>query len=170
MPLLDREITRCALAVEALRATGSLRMCAQGTSMLPALWPGDILWIEQVPAATARVGEIVLWLRDGMLVAHRVVRVTGSTEHPIITCSGDFVQCEDAPVSAEFFLGRVVRVVRASRDVSFSASHASRWKRGFGELLRRSFWFRTLALRVHHWRVQRTEGILSSLRAGETKV
>ena len=37
---------REALAVEALRLTGRLRLQVRGESMLPALWPGDVVEAE----------------------------------------------------------------------------------------------------------------------------
>ena len=44
-----------------------------GESMLPALWPGDVVEIESCSLEDIRPGEIVLAQRDGRLFLHRFV-------------------------------------------------------------------------------------------------
>jgi len=45
-----RETLGCELAAEVLRSSGRLRLRATGTSMLPAVWPGDVLSVcREVP-------------------------------------------------------------------------------------------------------------------------
>ncbi len=65
----------CELAAEVLRSSGKLHLRANGASMLPAVWPGDILTVSSHDAAEALPGDIVLFARDGKLVAHRIVEV-----------------------------------------------------------------------------------------------
>ena len=65
----------CELAAEVLRSSGKLRLRANGASMLPAVWPGDILHVRRQGVAEALPGDIVLFGREGRLVAHRVVEV-----------------------------------------------------------------------------------------------
>jgi len=65
----------CELAAEVLRSYGRLRLRANGASMLPAVWPGDILHVRRQGVAEALPGDIVLFGREGRLVAHRVVEV-----------------------------------------------------------------------------------------------
>src|SRR5256885_12962003 len=62
---------REALAVEALRGSGSLRLQVRGESMLPTLWPGDIAEIAACPLEEVRRGEIVLAFRDHRFFLHR---------------------------------------------------------------------------------------------------
>ncbi len=69
------ETVGCELAVEVLRSFGELRFRANGSSMLPAIWPGDTLHVSREGATEALPGEIVLFERGGRLVAHRVVEV-----------------------------------------------------------------------------------------------
>jgi hypothetical protein len=71
----SRETVGCELAAEVLRSFGKLRLRANGSSMLPAVWPGDILYIQGQDAPAALPGDIVLFGREGRLVAHRVVEV-----------------------------------------------------------------------------------------------
>lgn len=65
----------CELAAEVLRSFGELRFRANGSSMLPAVWPGDMLLVRSQDAAAVVPGDIVLFGRGGRLFAHRVVEV-----------------------------------------------------------------------------------------------
>ncbi len=71
----SRQAVGCELAEETLRSFGQLRLRVNGASMLPAVWPGDILTITRDAASPALPGDIVLFGRKGRLVAHRVVEV-----------------------------------------------------------------------------------------------
>ena len=71
----SRQAVGCELAAETLRSFGQLRLRVNGASMLPAVWPGDILTITRDAASPALPGDIVLFGRKGRLVAHRVVEV-----------------------------------------------------------------------------------------------
>jgi hypothetical protein len=62
---------RSALAADALRASGRLRLQVRGESMLPILWPRDVVEIESCSIAEARPGEIVLAFRSGRFFLHR---------------------------------------------------------------------------------------------------
>jgi len=71
----SRETVGCELAAEVIRSFGKLRLRANGSSMIPAVWPGDILSVHTQDAHEAQPGDIVLFGRDGRLFAHRVVEV-----------------------------------------------------------------------------------------------
>jgi signal peptidase len=71
----DQQALACELAAEVLRSSGHLRLRLEGASMLPALWPGDILSVSSVGPADAVPGDIVVYKRGGRLVTHRVVEV-----------------------------------------------------------------------------------------------
>jgi hypothetical protein len=43
----SRETLGCELAAEVIRSFGRVRLRATGTSMLPAIWPGDVLYTAQ---------------------------------------------------------------------------------------------------------------------------
>jgi signal peptidase I len=99
---------KCDLAGEVLRSFGSLRLQVRGWSMLPAIWPGDILELERAKAADLSKGEIVLFCRDRRLFAHRVLKSSGSA---VLTC-GDTLPYADPVVPEDELLGRVAAVVR----------------------------------------------------------
>ena len=71
-----RDTLGCELAAEVLRTSGRLRLRATGASTLPAVWPGDILSVRSHEVVEALPGDIVLFVREGRLVARRVVERT----------------------------------------------------------------------------------------------
>jgi len=120
------ETLGCELATEVLHSFGTLRLRITGTSMLPIVWPGDILTVSSHDAAKALPGDIVLFHRGGRLVAHRVIeRTIGPNEIRWVT-RGDAVGDSDAPVSSQELLGRVTAVERGFQRPSLQLSPASR--------------------------------------------
>lgn len=106
-----------ALAVEVLRSFGELRFVARGASMLPTIFPGDVLLVSREPAASVRCGHVVLTFRDGRFYAHRVIRkMAEDSRHSLIT-RGDALVDEDPPVSENDLLGRVKVVIRGRKRI-----------------------------------------------------
>jgi len=104
---------KCEMAAEVLRSSGTLRLRVMGWSMLPSIWPGDMLVVERVESAEVVEGDIVLFVRHRRLIAHRVMKNHRST---MVTC-GDSMQAPDSPVSEDEFLGRVSSIVRNGRNI-----------------------------------------------------
>src|SRR5271157_2813723 len=121
-----RETLGCELAAEVLRSFGRLRLRTSGASMLPAVWPGDVLYVRRHDMAEALVGDIVLFGREGRLVAHRVVERTLCQDRIHWVTRGDSVGGNDAPVSSHELLGRVTAIERGSRRLTPHQSVASR--------------------------------------------
>src|SRR5271169_5683553 len=107
-----RETLGCELAAEVLRTSGRLRLRATGASMLPAVWPGDILSVQRHEAVNALPGDIVLFGREGRLVAHRVVERSICRDGIQWVTRGDSVDGNDPPVSSHELLGRVTAIER----------------------------------------------------------
>jgi len=110
------------LFTDLLHRMGEARIRVTGSSMLPAIWPGDILTIRRCRMADACAGDIALFTRDGRLFAHRVV---GRGNERLVT-RGDTVPTADGPVSDAEFLGIVVSVVRDGNRVGSVDSLARR--------------------------------------------
>ena len=53
---MELEAVKCELAAEVLRSSGELRLRVTGSSMLPAVWPGDELTIRRQPFDAGRPG------------------------------------------------------------------------------------------------------------------
>lgn len=104
---------KCEMAAEVLRFSGTLRLRVTGWSMLPTIWPGDTLTIERVDSAEVTEGDIVLFVRDRRLFAHRVVK----NKNSVLITRGDSMCAADSPVDECEFLGRVSSVARNGRCI-----------------------------------------------------
>jgi SOS-response transcriptional repressor LexA len=103
---------KCELAAEVLRSSGRLRLKVTGWSMLPSVFPGDLLLVEQ--SDTNEPGDIVLFHRDRRLVAHRMIH---RSEKAGVTTRGDAMAYPDPPVRREEMLGKVVLISRNGKDI-----------------------------------------------------
>ena len=109
------------LLAEVARNFGEIRFKATGDSMLPSVWPGDLLTVRRQSFSEFRRGQIVLYERvageNAQLVAHRVVDCSGDRGQQLIT-RGDSLPRNDAPVHEDQILGRVVSISRNGRPIS----------------------------------------------------
>ena len=105
------------LLLQVLRDYGRLRIRALGTSMLPTLWPGDVLGIERIDGGEVCGGDVVLFERCGQLFAHRVVAAWGFGQRRMVRTQGDSVSHTDRPFRASEVLGRVEVVDRAGHQI-----------------------------------------------------
>jgi hypothetical protein len=109
------------LAAEVLASFGQARLPVTGSSMFPCLQPGDVLEVRQ-PTGAILAGEVVVFERNGRLVAHRV---TGESGGKLIT-RGDRMRRCDEPVSAAEILGCVAAIERRGRRIAPRATRLSR--------------------------------------------
>jgi hypothetical protein len=144
---------RSALVAEVLRRSGGLRVRGEirGESMLPSLWPGDVVEIESCSLEDASPGEIVLALREDRLVLHRLIAFCAPRGFLL---RGDSVPSSDPPYAHEALLGRLVRRTESSRGMSSSAfalhpGWAARFSRALGFLFCHVSLARRIALRIH---------------------
>jgi len=133
----------------ALRTTGAVRIKALGTSMLPTIWPGDILVIEAVPRHQLVCGEIVAVQTPDGIRAHRLV----ANNEPHWITRGDAMPQSDPAVSFEDVMGRVSEIQRGPRIV-FPEKRLWLLNRVFACLLRSSAICR-IALRLRLWWINR---------------
>lgn len=96
---------RSGLVADALRLGRHLRLRVHGESMLPTLWPGDVVEIASCSREEVRPGEIVLAQRDGRLFLHRLVSPCTSSGFML---RGDSMPGPDPRFSPEALLGRLV--------------------------------------------------------------
>ncbi|HEY6339220.1 MAG TPA: signal peptidase I [Candidatus Sulfotelmatobacter sp.] len=113
----ELHVLKCELAGEVLRSSGSLRLRVTGWSMLPTIFPGDTLMIEQADSDRVVKGDIVLFRWDRRLFVHRVCGKCGSAGDMQIVTRGDGMSQPDPPVSSSDLLGKVSFVVRDGRCV-----------------------------------------------------
>jgi len=112
----------CELVAEVLSTSGSVRIKAHGASMLPAVWPGDILLVRREDCSDASPGNIILFGRQGQLVAHRVVERRTCPDGVQWVTRGDSIGVADAPVLPQELLGRVVAIDRGTRTLTTEQS------------------------------------------------
>ena len=135
---------KCDLAGEVLRSFGSLRLQVRGWSMLPAIWPGDILELKCVKAGDLSQGEIVLFSRDRRLFAHRVLKSRGSA----IVTRGDTLPQADPVVPEGQLLGRVAAIVRDGKCFK-PGERMSASQRAVAGLVRSSNFAARVIVRMH---------------------
>ncbi len=97
-----------ALVADVLQGGSRLRVRLRvyGESMLPTLWPGDVVEIEGCSLEDLRPGEIVLALGEGRLFLHRLVAPCTSNGFVL---RGDCMPGPDPQFPPEAVLGRLVR-------------------------------------------------------------
>jgi signal peptidase I len=117
---------------QTLRAFGSARLRVQGSSMLPAICPGDEIRVQSANCNSAEEGDVVAFSRDGRLFIHRVI---GRDSGGNLLTQGDALLAPDAPVCADEYLGKVADVRRDGQPVPMKTS----WlQRAAAALFRRS--------------------------------
>jgi signal peptidase I len=104
------QVAKCQLAETILRRFGMLRLKVTGCSMLPSIWPGDILLIQRLDIRQVIPGTIVLFSREGKLIAHRVISKADDSDNPCVVTRGDSLSLSDSPVTASELLGKVASV------------------------------------------------------------
>ena len=113
-----RDLAKHELAAQAMRSFGELRLRVTGSSMLPAVRPHDVLLARHCRIEETGPGDIVLYMRQRRLFAHRVV---ARSVTQLIT-QGDGMAEADVPVTAHEFLGKITQVMRRGNPIR----HASK--------------------------------------------
>lgn len=100
------------MLVEMCRRVGEVRFRAEGTSMLPAIRPGDLVIVRKCEGTDIGPGQIGVFSRDGRLFAHRVLRHELRTGTPILITRGDRQWRPDPPFAANELIGEVTGMER----------------------------------------------------------
>ena len=86
-----------------------MQIIARGISMLPTLTEGNTYQVERVRPEELRVGDIIVYYINDMVICHRIVKmIRSNSQRLFIRTKGD--NCEDADaytVLPEYILGRV---------------------------------------------------------------
>ena len=138
--VFDEEQIKCELAAQVLKNSSMLRLRASGSSMLPSVWPGDILTIHPQSFEQWRPGDIALYMRAGHFFIHRVITVSNSGDFLIV--QGDCLPQPDPPVIAEEVLGKAVSIERNGLPVQ------TMWPSISLRILARALWNCDFLLRV----------------------
>jgi hypothetical protein len=85
--------------------------------MLPSIWPGDILLIHRQDIREVVPGTIVLFAREGRLIAHRAVSITGDPENLVVVTRGDSLPSPDCPIRTSELLGRIALIFHETERI-----------------------------------------------------
>jgi hypothetical protein len=111
---------RLNLAAEVLRRFGEVRFIARGSSMIPSIYPGDLLTVCSHKIDEVRHGHIVLALRGGRFWAHRLIRKWRQGNRFVLATRGDALPHEDPSLDESQVLGRVTSIVRYGKPVELA--------------------------------------------------
>lgn len=152
----------CELIAEALRAGRAVRVRVTGSSMLPALRPRDtiaVLPFDQTNAGTGAGampsrGQMVVFMREGRLFAHRVVGLEADRERAgdsrlRVTTRGDALANSDPPLETAEILGSVSAIHRGGREIAVRDKGPSRKERAVSFAMRHSELARRAAVKFH---------------------
>jgi len=154
------EAERTALAVDSLRESGRLRLQVRGESMLPTLWPGDVVEIASCSLHEIHPGEIVLAYRDGRFFLHRLVASPAGNSFLL---RGDSMPSPDPQFPLEAFVARLTGSAGPATSQNRSQNSAQSeyqepaspvlplrpWSKILGRFLCHCGPARRLALRLH---------------------
>jgi len=143
--------SRVELVVDVLGRFGEARLRVVGSSMLPAIWPGDVLTIRRCPMSAVRCGDVAVFVRDDRVFVHRVIAHHDSH----LVTQGDSLPSPDAPVTQAELVGVAIGLVRGGKARRVS-SRVGLPARLTGALVSRSWHVNRILQRVHAWR-----GVLS---------
>lgn len=110
MSIRTRDECGCRLAAEVLEQNGTVRLRVSGQSMLPTLWPDDVLTIKSKRLDEVEPGELVLCEREGRFFVHRLISILG--ESGCIVTRGDCMGESDSPLPRQQVLGVVAMISR----------------------------------------------------------
>ena len=142
---------RCSLAAEALRSWGVLKVRARGVSMLPTLWPGDVLTVRSVRPEQLEPGEIVLYMRQDRFFIHRIVSKNLTQDEGRLVTRGDSMSENDPPIERSELLGKIIEV-RRSGSVFLPTREVSTFRRILAWLFCHWSLFRRVWLRLGPYR------------------
>ena len=139
---------RLNLAADVLYRFGEVRFVAHGSSMIPSIYPGDLLIVRSESIAKARLGEVVLFLLGGRFFVHRVMRKWPERNRIVFATRGDALTQEDPSVDGSQLLGRVTSILRHGKPVK-SATRLHPWTKLLRWGVRNSDTFAKTLLAAH---------------------
>ena len=110
---------------DVLTRHGHLRVRAFGSSMIPAIRPGDVLCIEHCTPDAARRGDVLVTRQGERVFAHRLVRKERRGGEDVLVTRGDALWHADPSHPASMLLGRVTGISRGG--VTLASSRSITW-------------------------------------------
>jgi Peptidase S24-like len=142
----------------------TLRLQVRGESMLPTLWPGDTVDIENCSIDAVQPGEVVLALRDGRLFLHRLSARRTAVGFQL---RGDSMPAPDPLFPPEALIGRMVADSRTGR---IPLGFRTKISQTIGLILCHCAPARRLALKLHQRRKRSPGWFTNSESAAELEI
>lgn len=133
-----REETAMTLARETLRAFGEVRSVVRGASMVPTMFPGDVAVVRREADRTPRLGDVMLFVRNGFFCAHRLVEHTFVDGSACLIARGDALDKNDPPFAESELLGRVTAVIRRGKRIEIDEMDSAAGRRVLRWVVQRS--------------------------------
>jgi signal peptidase I len=144
---VQEQSLKCDLLCDCLRVFGTLRMKVNGWSMLPTLWPGDVIIVSPTNFSQITVGRIALFRHGDRFFVHRVL--SKDTVKNEILSRGDAMPRTDPPFGSSELLGEVRLIIRNGKQMEPSRK-MSLGHRGIAQVVQRSTSAARLAVMARH--------------------
>ncbi len=95
---------------------GLLRLHVISDSMWPVLRPGDVVLVQLIEPAAARVGDVLVVQRGVELITHRLIAVVGDRW----VMRGDNAIFADALIASADCIGQVIAIERGTRQTDLT--------------------------------------------------
>lgn len=108
---------------ERIRERGHIVLRIVGGSMGPWFVPGDFIVVREVKPSKVRCGDVVVFQRGGLLIAHRVINALGAAPTGELRwkTKGDSAERCDPVVFERELIGRAAFVERAGRSFALQS-------------------------------------------------
>ena len=130
-----------------LNHPGSAELRAFGSSMLPVIFPGDLLSVHKADFDALREGDIAVCSDGERFWIHRVASKTATH---LITW-GDSTLDRDPPVAAVHVIGRVNTITTPRGKTCAAPQERGDFSVWVAALCRRSRWSSALVVKVARW-------------------
>lgn len=102
---------------ELLEKNECVWMKVVGKSMLPFLKSGTLIAVRKADIKDIYIGDIVLFKRDDITIAHRVVKKANQDGRFLLWAKSDLSFASGAPINCEELMGKVVAFKRFGREI-----------------------------------------------------
>jgi signal peptidase I len=127
----EHDALKVEMTAELVHKFGAARLRVLGSSMVPALRPGDIITVRRAAHLEISVGQLVVFSAGPQLITHRVAAVVGDAGERRWITRGDRSVCDDPAVPPENLIAVVEsvsrRAGRGDREVQFAPRGRLTW-------------------------------------------
>lgn len=106
------------LLKDSLLKYGSVWMRLEGKSMLPFLKSGTMVSVRNADIRDIHIGDIVVFKKDGVTIAHRVFRKAPSAGRFFLRTKSDISFSPEPLISQEGLIGKVTAFKRFGREIT----------------------------------------------------